>query len=158
GVCSSDLTVEVRVGTQALGTGSRTVVQVVAAELLGLDRDLITVRIGDTRFPPSGTSGGSRTTASVSPAIFDACENVLAELKKVSGVEDPRGANWQAACAKLGNTPLQVSGKWREGLSTGGAGGVQFAEVEVDTETGFVTGKKILVRSEERRVGKECRS
>lgn len=142
---NADGTVEVRVGTQDLGTGSRTVVQVVAAEMLGLDRDLITVRIGDTRFPPSGTSGGSRTTASVSPAIFDACENVLAELKKVSGVEDPRGANWKTACAKLGNTPLQVSGKWREGLSTGGAGGVQFAEVEVDTETGFVTVKKILV-------------
>lgn len=143
---NADGTVEVRVGTQDLGTGSRTVVQVVAAELLGLDRDRITVRIGDTRFPPSGSSGGSQTTASVSPAIFDACENVLAELKKISGLDDPRGANWQTACAKLGvNTPLQVRGKWREGLSTGGACGVQFAEVEVDTETGFVTLKKVLV-------------
>ena len=141
---NADGTVEVRVGTQDLGTGSRTVVQVVAAEMLGLEREVITVRIGDTQFPQSGTSGGSATTASVSPAIFDACENVLTELKKASGVEDPRGANWKAACAKLGNTPLQVRGKWREGLSTGGAGGVQFAEVEVDTETGFVTLKKML--------------
>ena len=142
---NSDGTVEVRVGTQDLGTGSRTVVQLVAAEMLGLDRELISVRIGDTNFPSSGSSGGSQTTASVSPAIFDACENVLAELKKTSGVEDPRGTNWKAACAKLGNTPLQVRGKWREGLSTGGAGGVQFAEVEVDTETGFVALKKVLV-------------
>jgi len=142
---NGDGTVEVRVGTQDLGTGSRTVVQVVAAELLGLDRSRITVRIGDTRFPPSGGSGGSATTASVSPAIFDACENVLAELRKASGIDDPRGANWLAACAKLGNMPLQVRGKWREGLSTGGACGVQFAEVEVDTETGFVTLKKMLV-------------
>ncbi len=141
---NADGTVEVRVGTQDLGTGSRTVVQVVAAELLGLDRDLITVRIGDTRFPQSGTSGGSTTTASVSPAILDTCENALAELRKVSGIEDPRGANWKAACAKLGNTALQVRGTWREGLSTGGAGGVQFAEVAVDTETGVVTLKKIL--------------
>ncbi len=143
---NADGTVEVRVGTQDLGTGSRTVVQVVAAELLGLDPTLITVRIGDTRFPPSGSSGGSQTTASVSPAVFDTCENVLAELKKLSGLDDPRGANWKTACAKIGaNTPLQVRGKWREGLSTGGAGGVQFAEVDVDTETGFVTLKKILV-------------
>ncbi|MBI5767738.1 MAG: xanthine dehydrogenase family protein molybdopterin-binding subunit [Verrucomicrobia bacterium] len=142
---NADGTVEVRVGTQDLGTGSRTVVQVVAAEMLGLDRDRITVRIGDSRFPPSGSSGGSQTTAAVSPAIFDACENVLAELKKVSGLDDPRGANWKAACAKLGSAPLQVRGKWREGLSTGGAGGVQFAEVGVDTDMGAVKVKKVLV-------------
>jgi xanthine dehydrogenase YagR molybdenum-binding subunit len=143
---SADGTVEVRVGTQDLGTGSRTVVQVVAAELLGLEPHRITVRIGDTRLPPSGSSGGSQTTASVSPAIFDTCERVLAELKTLSGFDDPRGSNWAAACAKIGvNTPLQVRGQWREGLSTGGAGGVQFAEVGVDTETGVVTLKKILV-------------
>lgn len=142
---NADGTVEVRVGTQDLGTGSRTVVQVVAAEMLGLGLDRITVRIGDSRLPPSGSSGGSQTTAAVSPAVFDACENVVAELKKLSGIEDPRGENWQAACAKIGNLPLQVRGKWREGLSTGGAGGVQFAEVEVDTETGFVKVKKLLV-------------
>ncbi len=142
---NADGTVEVRVGTQDLGTGSRTVVQVVAAELLGLDRDRITAHIGDSRLPPSGSSGGSATTASVSPAIFDACENVIAELKKLSGLDDPRGANWKVACAMIGAAPLQVRGKWREGLSTGGAGGVQFAEVAVDTETGFVAVKKILV-------------
>jgi len=142
---NSDGTVEMRVGTQDLGTGSRTVVQVVAAEILGIDRELITVRIGDTRFPPSGGSGGSQTTASVSPAIFDTCENVLTELRKLSGIEDPRGSRWSEACKKIGGAPLLVRGKWREGLSTGGACGVQFAEVEVDTDTGFVKLRKILV-------------
>jgi xanthine dehydrogenase YagR molybdenum-binding subunit len=139
-----DGTVEVRCGTQDLGTGSRTVVAVVAAEMLGLDPAQITVRIGDTRLPPSGLSGGSATTASVAPAIYDACEKTLAELKKLSGFEDPRGARWREACGKIGATPLVVSGRWREGLSTGGAGGVQFAEVEVDTDTGFVKVRKIL--------------
>lgn len=139
-----DGTVEVRVGTQDLGTGSRTVVQVVAAEMLGIDRELIAVSVGDTRFPPSGASGGSQTTASVSPAIYDCCENALAELKQLSGIDDPRGENWKTACGKL-RTPLQIRGKWKKGLSTGGACGVQFAEVEVDTETGFVRLKKMLV-------------
>jgi xanthine dehydrogenase YagR molybdenum-binding subunit len=142
---NSDGTVEVRVGTQDLGTGSRTVVQVVAAEMLGLDPAQVAVRIGDTRFPPSSSSGGSKTTASVAPAIYDACENVIAELKTLSGLADPRGANWKEACRKIGSDSLLVPGKWREGLSTGGAGGVQFAEVEVDTETGFVKLRKILV-------------
>jgi xanthine dehydrogenase YagR molybdenum-binding subunit len=139
-----DGTVEVRVGTQDLGTGSRTVVQIVAAEMLRLDRNLVTVRVGDTLLPPSGASGGSATTASVSPAVYDACENAVAELKQRSGFDEPRGENWLAACRKLGSLPLQVRGKWREGLSTGGAGGVQFAEVAVDTETGFVQIRKIL--------------
>ena len=139
-----DGTVEVRCGTQDLGTGSRTVVAVVAAEMLGLEPAMIAVRIGDTRLPPSGASGGSQTTASVAPAIFDVCENTLAELKKISGIDDPRGARWREACGKIGATPLVVSGRWREGLSTGGAGGVQFAEVEVDTDTGFVKVRKIL--------------
>ena len=141
---NSDGTVEVRCGTQDLGTGSRTVVAVVAAEMLGLDPAQISVKVGDTRFPPSGASGGSTTTASVAPAIYDACENVLAELKKLSGLDDPRGPHWREACGKIGPTPLVVAGKWHEGLSTGGAGGVQFAEVEVDTDSGFVKLRKIL--------------
>ncbi len=140
-----DGTVAVRVGTQDLGTGSRTVIQVVAAEMLGLDLAAVAVGVGDTRFPPSGASGGSATTASVAPAIYDACEKALAELAKSSAIADPRGANWLKACKTLGAAPLRVRGVWREGLSTGGACGVQFAEVDVDTETGFVTIKKILV-------------
>jgi xanthine dehydrogenase YagR molybdenum-binding subunit len=139
-----DGTVEVRCGTQDLGTGARTVIAIVAAEVLGLAPNKITVRIGDTRFPPSGGSGGSTTSASVSPAVFDACTNALAELQRVSGVSDPRGPNWAAACKKIGMNPLMASGKWREGLSSSGAGGVQFAEVEVDSETGFVNIRKIL--------------
>ena len=141
---NNDGTVEMRVGTQDLGTGSRTVVQVVAAEILGIDIGLVTVRIGDTRFPPSGGSGGSQTTASVSPAILDTCENVLVELKQISGIEDPRGERWLEACRKIGQAPLIVRGKWKEGFSNTGACGVQFAEVEVDTETGFVKLRKIL--------------
>ena len=140
---NADGTVEVRVGTQDLGTGSRSVIQIVAAEMLGLAPEKIAVRVGDTRFPPSGSSGGSQTTASVSPAIYDACEKALAELARLSEVPDPK-ADWLKACKKL-SAPLQVRGQWREGLSAGGACGVQFAEVEVDTETGFVKVKRILV-------------
>ena len=57
---------------------------------------------------------------------------------------DARGENWFAACKKIGVDSLTVSGQWIEGLSSNPAGGVQFAEVEVDTETGLVTVKKVL--------------
>ncbi|HTQ30402.1 MAG TPA: xanthine dehydrogenase family protein molybdopterin-binding subunit [Opitutaceae bacterium] len=139
-----DGTVEVRCGSQDLGTGTRTVVQLVAAEVLQLDPARITARVGDTNFPPSGTSGGSTQTASVGPAVYDACEQALAELKKAGGLDDPRGTRWDEACRKLGAVPLVAHGKWREGLSSRDVGGVQFAEVEVDTETGFVRVRRIL--------------
>ncbi len=139
-----DGSVEVRCGTQDLGTGTRTLVAMVAAEVFRLKPEQITVKIGDTRFPPSGGSGGSTTAASVCPAIMDTCTNALHDLQQKTGVADARGANWAGACKKLGVNPLTSHGQWQEGLSSSGAGGVQFAEVEVDTETGFVRVRKIL--------------
>jgi len=138
-----DGSLEIRCGTQDLGTGTRTLIALIAAELLGLKPAQIAVRIGDTRFPASGGSGGSTTAASVSPAIYDVCTKALDELQKQTGVANARGENWIAACKKLGVNPLTVSGEWQKGLSSSGAGGVQFAEVAVDTETGFVKVKKI---------------
>ncbi|MDE3068626.1 MAG: xanthine dehydrogenase family protein molybdopterin-binding subunit [Verrucomicrobiota bacterium] len=138
-----DGSVELRLGVQDIGTGTRTVIAVVAAEMLGLKPEQITVKVGDTQYPPGPGSGGSTTCASVSPTVYDVCNNALAELQKRTGVADARGDNWFAACKKLGVTPLVVQGKWQDGLSSSGTGGVQFAEVEVDTETGLVTVKKI---------------
>ncbi|MGH7967312.1 MAG: xanthine dehydrogenase family protein molybdopterin-binding subunit, partial [Limisphaerales bacterium] len=140
---SPDGSIEIQCGTQDLGTGTRTLIAVIAADLLRLKPDQITVRLGDTNFPPSGGSGGSTTAASVSPAIYDVCTKALEELQKTTGIADARGTNWSAACKKLGVNPLLASGKWQRGLSSSGAGGVQFAEVDVDIETGFVKVRKI---------------
>lgn len=138
-----DGSVEVRCGTQDLGTGTKTLIAVIAADIFGLAPEQIQVRIGDTLFPPSGGSGGSTTAASVSPAIYDTCTKALQQLQQQTGVADARGSNWKEACRKLGMNPITVQGRWQEGLSSSGAAGVQFAEVEVDTETGFVKLKKI---------------
>lgn len=139
-----DGTLEVRCGTQDLGTGSRTLIAVVAAEAFGLKPDQIKVKIGDTNLPFSGGSGGSSTSASVSPAIWDACQKALTALQQQSGVTDARGVHWADACKKLGINPLTVQGQWQEGLSSSGTGGVNFAEVEVDTETGHIRVKKVV--------------
>ena len=141
----ADGSVEIRCGTQDLGTGTKTYIALIAAEVFGLKPEQITVRIGDTRFPPSGSSGGSTTSASVSPAILDTCTKSLEALQQQTGVTDARGANWMSACKKLGVTPLVTQGRWQTGLSSSNTGGVQFAEVDVDTETGFIKVKKILV-------------
>ena len=138
-----DGTVEIRCGTQDLGTGTRTLIALIAGDLFGLRPEQITVRIGDTQYPPSGGSGGSTTAASVSPAIYDVCTKARAELQTKTGMSLTEADSWFAACKKLGVEPLVVSGKWQPGLSSSGAGGVQFAEVEVDVETGFTRVKKI---------------
>ena len=139
-----DGSIEFRLGVQDIGTGTRTVIAVVAAEMLDLKPEQITVKVGDTRFPPGPGSGGSTTCASISPTVYDICEKALDQLQKLSGIPDARGENWFQACKKIGINPIIVQGKWVEGLSSNPAGGVQFAEVEVDTETGLVTVKKML--------------
>ena len=139
-----DGSIEFRLGVQDIGTGTRTVIAVVAAEMLGLKPGQITVKVGDTHYPPGPGSGGSTTCASISPTVNDICTKALQQLQTQSGMADARGDNWFAACKKLGVDPLVVHGTWQEGLSASKACGVQFAEVEVDTETGLVTVKKIL--------------
>jgi len=139
-----DGTIEFRLGVQDIGTGTKTVIAVIAADLLGLKPEQITVKVGDTRCPPGPGSGGSTTCPSISPTVYDVCTKALDELQKLSGLPDARGENWFAACKKIGINPLIIHGQWIEGLSTNPAGGVQFAEVEVDTETGLVTVKKVL--------------
>ncbi|HET7626506.1 MAG TPA: xanthine dehydrogenase family protein molybdopterin-binding subunit, partial [Verrucomicrobiae bacterium] len=140
-----DGSVEVRCGTQDLGTGTKTLITLIAADVFGLKPEQIVARVGDTNYPPSGGSGGSTTAASVSPAIFDTCTKALERLQQQTGVADARGDNWKGACKKLGVNPLVVQGEWQRGLSSSGAAGVQLAEVEVDTDTGFVKVKKVTV-------------
>jgi xanthine dehydrogenase YagR molybdenum-binding subunit len=75
-----DGSVEVRSSVQDIGTGIRTVLAQVVAEELGLAPGEVTVRIGDTMFPAGNGSGGSRTTASVTPAARNAAWKAKAEL------------------------------------------------------------------------------
>jgi xanthine dehydrogenase YagR molybdenum-binding subunit len=64
----------VRSGTQDLGTGAYTVMTQVAADALGLPVEHVRFELGDSRMPKAPVSGGSQSTASVSPAVKAACE------------------------------------------------------------------------------------
>jgi xanthine dehydrogenase YagR molybdenum-binding subunit len=55
-----------------------------------------------------------------------------------------RRVAWRDACRLLGTVPVSVDGQWERGLSAGGTSGVQFADVEVDIETGITRVKKIV--------------
>src|SRR4029434_2260150 len=65
---SPDGSVQARIGTQDLGTGTRTVIAQVIADTLGLPLDAVKVETGMTSFAKSGGSGGSATIGGVSTA------------------------------------------------------------------------------------------
>ncbi len=151
-----DGSVVMRCGTQDIGVGTKTIVAMITAETLGIPMELVRPEIGDSNYPFSGGSGGSTTAPGVSPAIRVTSGKALDELKakiaptlgvdpmtlvasngRIHVKEDPgKGMAWKEACKLLGMQPLAVDGEWERGLSASGTSGVQFAEVEVDIETG----------------------
>ena len=159
-----DGSVEVSLGSQDLGTGTRTVIAIVAAETLGLPLQAVKVNIGDTSYPPSGGSGGSTTVGGVSSSTRRGVTNALNELlekvapalgAKADDLEavngriqvkgDPsKSLTWKQACAKLGATPITAQGQTSRDLISSGVGGIQMAEVAVDTETGIVRMEKMV--------------
>ena len=164
-----DGSIELKMGTQDLGTGTRTCILVVAADTLGVPIDAIQLFIGDTNYPPSGGSGGSTTIGGVSAstrrAAVDARDALFAKVApslnaqpdqleskngqvRVKG-DSSRALSWKEACSKLGAMPVTVRGKNPDrtkppDLTNSGVAGVQMAEVEVDTETGIVKVKKMV--------------
>jgi xanthine dehydrogenase YagR molybdenum-binding subunit len=161
---SSDGSVLVQCSTQDLGTGARTVLPIIVAETLGLDVKDITVRIGESPFGRSTGSGGSTTTPGISPAALNAAcaardalfakiadrlgaktENLAVQPGKiVDKATEGKSWSWKEACAKLGMDSVKGQGDWTQGLSNNGVGGVQIAEVLVDTETGVVRCTKVV--------------
>ncbi len=61
-----DGSVLVEIGTQDLGTGTRTIITQVAAETLGLPMGQVKLAIGTNDLPPDAASGGSTTVGGVS--------------------------------------------------------------------------------------------
>lgn len=157
-----DGSVEVKTATQDLGTGIRTVLAVIAAEVLGLEPTDITSKIGNSSYPPGKSSGGSTTTPSMAPPCYTAVGKARDEfLKRIAGALEAepgdlelkdkkvvakggKGLSWKDACRRLGTMPVSVTAEGEPGLASTGVGGCQFAEVEVDTETGVVKLIKIV--------------
>ncbi len=171
---NSDATVDVLSGTQDLGTGSRTILAQIAAESLGARLADVRVVLGDTeRTPYAGNSWGSMTTASVGPAVRLAGEEARARLLEAasqllechvddlrthdSTIETRDGARRLAfadVTRKLGN--VMIMGQGSRGPNPKDVAlmsfGVQFAEVEVDVDTGVVRVVRITAAHDVGRV------
>jgi len=159
---SRDGSVLVAVGTQDLGTGTRTYTRAIVAEELGLTVKDVQERIGNSKLGNANPSGGSTTAPSLSPSVKDAAikarmlmaervapllgnpkpEEVVFAGGKVSA--KGQSLSWQQAVAALPAGGITSHGEWRADLQARGIHGVCFAEVEVDVETGHVKPIKMV--------------
>jgi xanthine dehydrogenase YagR molybdenum-binding subunit len=165
-----DGSVQAVIGTQDLGTGTRTVIAQVVADTLGLPLETVQVGIGKNSFPKSGGSGGSTTIGGISTSSRLAATAALNAVCEVAARRIGTGADnleavggfirridipekkisWKDACASLGAMPVTKRGTQTrndgkaKGFTNEGVGGVQIAEVSVDTETGVVTLEEMV--------------
>ncbi|HEV2948197.1 MAG TPA: xanthine dehydrogenase family protein molybdopterin-binding subunit, partial [Gemmataceae bacterium] len=167
-IISSDGSVLVQASTQDLGTGERTVLPIIVAEILGLNVEDVTVKIGESPWGRSSGSGGSTTCPGTAPPTLAAAvaardalfqkiagrlgakaEDLAIQLGKIVDKNGGKSWAWKEACAKLGMDVVKAQGDWnpeldKAGLSNNGVGGVQIAEVMVDAETGVVRCTQVV--------------
>jgi len=166
-----DGAVEIRSAVQDIGTGTKTILAQVVAEELGLNAEDITVLIGDTLFPIGPSSGGSIVSGAITPPARNAAYELklklidlaAGELETDAGnisLEDGYFVSSKDASKKISFKDLLKEMRVEQMTATasrsddyggfmigtigyGELGSVQFAEVSVDTETGFVSVDKI---------------
>jgi xanthine dehydrogenase YagR molybdenum-binding subunit len=159
---SRDGGVVVAVGTQDLGTGTRTYTRAIVAEELGLQVADIVEKIGNSKLGAANASGGSTTAASLSPSVKDAAIKArLAVAEKIApllgnvrpeevsfakgqATAGGKSLAWKQACAALPSSGVTAHGEWRSDLQARGVHGACFAEVEVDVETGKIRPIKMV--------------
>ncbi|MCX5754823.1 MAG: xanthine dehydrogenase family protein molybdopterin-binding subunit [Gemmatimonadetes bacterium] len=171
---NSDASIDVLAGTQDLGTGARTVLSQIAAEALGAKLSDVTAVIGDTEsLPYTGNSWGSMTTPSVGPAARMAAEEarrlLLEAAAPMLGVEPSdletkdsrvmvrdtdRSMTFAEITEQLGN--VMIIGRGTRGPNPADVSiatfGAQFAEVEVDLDTGIVRVLRIVAAHDAGRI------
>ena len=75
---------EVSCATSDIGTGTYTIMAQVAAEMLGLPLDSVTIKLGDSTLPQSPVEGGSWIAASVSNGIAVTAATIRNELLRLA--------------------------------------------------------------------------
>ena len=164
---AKDGAVEIRNGAQDIGTGTRTVMGMVAAEEIGIPLEMITTKIGDTNDPQGPMSGGSTTIGTLTPAArlaahyakkellevvaerkgWDVSELDIRKARVIRNDGSDTGLSFHDACQLMDDDAIEVlKARPRRnyaGFSDTNAG-VQTAEVEVDMETGVVRVKKVV--------------
>jgi xanthine dehydrogenase YagR molybdenum-binding subunit len=110
-----------------IGTGTYTILTQIAAEVMEMPVERVTVRMGDTNYPPTDGSGGSFGAATSGAAVLFACQKLKAGL--ATGMTEAEGSVAPAALS----------------ASYSHAGfGAHFVEAAVHRDTGEVRVRRML--------------
>ncbi len=167
-----DGAIEVRSAVQDIGTGTKTILAQVVAEELGLKTEDITVMIGDTIFPIGPSSGGSIVTGAITPPARNAAydvklklldiaagrletetENIITENGFFMIKDNPdKKLHYKEVLSRMRTEQLTVTASRSDDyggfmlgtIGYGELGSVQFVEVSVDTETGFIKVDRVV--------------
>nr|WP_298373687.1 xanthine dehydrogenase family protein molybdopterin-binding subunit [uncultured Halomonas sp.] len=154
---NADGTLDVEVGSQEIGTGTRTVFAQVAAERLGMPIERIRVSLGSTRLPETGGTFGSSSTLSVGSAIADAADALKKRIASLAGSESaPNPGQWSALLQERGIERLHAQGGFQlpGGVPFDAQGGesdysmhtygATFVEMEVDEALGLARMRRAV--------------
>ncbi len=152
-----DGTVTVSSAMTDIGTGSYTILSQIAAEMLGVPMERITMELGDTNDVPAAGSGGSWGAASSGSAIYLACESLRGKLAKALDVDEKAltlkdgqaiGDNRSAAIGELVGEGIEAVGTIKPGKTKKDVNqasyGAHFAEVAVNVVTGETRVRRML--------------
>jgi xanthine dehydrogenase YagR molybdenum-binding subunit len=144
---AADGTVYVRSAATDIGTGTYTVMQQLAAELLGVSRDQVRVGLGDSAMPWSAPAGGSGLTGALGNAVHAAC---LALLERLRGLGRRPGEASAAVLVRRGLAAVTADGESTPpdanelGMAPSGAFSAKFVEVRVDRDLGVMRIERVV--------------
>ena len=147
-----------RMAMTDIGTGSYTILTQIAADLMGLPMEKVSVLLGDSDFPATPGSGGSFGAASAGSGLYDACMHLRTKLCQSAGM-DPTKASFDDGHLTDGQTRISLAtlagekGVEADGAVEPGSNnkafnqnsyGAFFAEVGVDMDTGEIRVRRML--------------
>jgi xanthine dehydrogenase YagR molybdenum-binding subunit len=91
-----------------LGTGSYTIVQQTAAEMMGVPIHRVVAKLGDSSFPETPGSGGQQGAPSVTAGVFAACMKLREEVAQRLGF-NAANAEFIAGEVRSGNRSVPIA-------------------------------------------------
>ncbi|MEL5954143.1 xanthine dehydrogenase family protein molybdopterin-binding subunit [Streptomyces sp. CLV115] len=132
---AADGSYRVRVNATDIGTGARTVLAQIAADVLATPVDNVRIDIGSSDLPDAPLAGGSSGTASWGWSVHKACTLLLRQLRERTGPVPAEGLTVTA------DTQQETAGQSPYARHAFGA---HFAEVAVHSRTGEVRMRRML--------------
>ncbi|MGY5103156.1 xanthine dehydrogenase family protein molybdopterin-binding subunit [Streptomyces sp. 900105245] len=130
-----DGTFAVRINATDIGTGARTVLAQIAADVLDVPLDRVRTDIGHSDLPPAWVAGGSMGSASWGWAVHEACAELASRLAAHTGPLPVEGIEVRADTSGKADADSPYARH---------AFGAHFAETAVDTVTGEVRVRRLL--------------